>query len=102
MMRKSRKMILKLKMKLRLLIERIKNLFKKKKPIKPDFRHLLYAQRKTEPQKSRTEVAIAVLSPFVRECGVVAWGDLKWLMTRRRQSSEGAWADAIERMQRDR
>jgi hypothetical protein len=88
------------KVKLRLLIDRITNLLPKKKKavVKPDFQHLLYAQRKTEPKKSLGSHAIAFLLPVVRECGMVIWGDLKWVMTRRRQSSEDAWAEAVERM----
>ena len=88
-----------MKVKIRLMLDKVSNLLqKKKKPAKPDFRHLLYAQRKAEPNKSSAEVAIAFLLPFVRECGMVIWGDLKWVMTRRRQSSEDAWAEAVERM----
>jgi hypothetical protein len=88
-----------MKVKMKMLIDKVSNLLPKKKPVKQNFQHLLYAQRTTEPQKSRMEVAIAFLLPFVRECGMVMWGDLKWIMSRRRQSSEDVWADAVERMQ---
>lgn len=89
------------KVKIKLLVDRITNIFKKKKPVKQDFRHLLYAQRQTEPTKSLGSHAIAFLLPFIHECGVVVWGDLKWVMTRRRYSADDVWAEAVERMRKD-
>ena len=91
-----------MKVKIRLMLDKVSNLFKKKKPVKPDFRHPLYAQRKAEPQKSMGGHAIAFLLPVVRECGVVVWGDLKWVMNRRRYNPNDIWAEAVERMQKDR
>jgi hypothetical protein len=90
-----------MKVKIRLMLDKVSNLFKKKKPVKPDFRHPLYAQRKAEPQKSMGGHAIAFLLPVVCECGVVVWGDLKWVMTRRKRCAVDVWAEAVERMQKD-
>lgn len=83
------------KVRIKLLIDRIANLFKKKKPL-PRFAGPLYPQHKNVPQKSRAEVAVAVLLPFVRECGVIVYEDLRWLINRRKEPVEEAWARAAE------
>ena len=90
------------KVKLKLLIDKVSNLLPKKKKPAPKYGSLLYAQRKTEPQKPKENRAIAFLLPFVRECGAVMWGDLKWIMTRRNRCAADVWAEAIERMQKER
>lgn len=88
-----------LKVRIKLLVDQITNLFKKKRP-KPKFSGQLYQLRPQPIQKSMKTVAGAVLRDFIRECGMIVWGDLKWVMSRRKQSPEDAWASAVEQLQK--
>jgi hypothetical protein len=83
------------------MIDQITNLFKKKKP-QPRFGGNLHQLRREPVQKPVKSRAIAILWDFIGECGMIVWGDLKYVMSRRKQSSEDAWANAVEQMQRDR
>lgn len=84
------------KVKLKMLIEKVSSLFKKKKRT-PRFPLPPYMQRKLTVQKPAKDRAIAVLLPFLHECWVVVWGDLTWLVNRRKKSDE-IWKDAVERV----
>jgi hypothetical protein len=83
------------------MIDQIKSIFKKKKPAQR-LGGNLYQLRREPVQKPVKSLAIAILWDFIGECGMIMWGDIKYVMSRRKQSSEDAWAGAIEQMQRDR
>lgn len=89
------------KVRILLIRDRIKNLFKKKKP-QPRFASPLYQLRKEPVKTPAKNRAGVVLWAFLRECGVVAYGDLKWLITRRKQSVEESWTYAAEQVRKGR
>lgn len=89
------------KVRIKLLIDQIKSIFKKKKPAHR-FSGQLYQLRPTTAPKPVKDRAIAILWDFIGECGMIMWGDLKWLMSRRKQRPEDVWANVVEQMQRDR
>jgi len=90
------------KVRVRLLIDKIKRLFKKKKP-QPRFSGPLYQLRPQPAPKSMKTRAGVVLLAFLCECGVIVYGDIKYIVTRGGQgamSSEEIWARALEQMRK--
>jgi hypothetical protein len=89
------------KVKIKLWTDTILNLFGKKKKPDPRFRSPLYMQRQIGLQKPKQNLVIAFLLAFVRECGMVAYGDLKWLVNiRKPEAADVAWNHAVERMRK--
>lgn len=87
------------KVRIRLLIDRVKSLFQKKKA-KPRFSGSLDQFRPRPAKKSVKDVAGAILWAFLTECGMIVWEDIKYVMSRRKQSPEEAWQRALEQVQK--
>jgi hypothetical protein len=92
---------MKLTLRIRLLIGKL--LERKKKPVSK-FSGPLYQLKKPKDLAKQPHffmVAYQTLEPFLKECGNVVYGDLKWLFTHRKTTAQQKWDEAVIQMRKE-